>query len=83
MRFTPKKNRSLEERLTTASLEVESALEVFNVLADHLEGAADTASEVVEEAEAEVLRLRNVRDTAFRRQAEYHAKADKLRELFQ
>lgn len=72
---------SLEDRLSRADVSARSALDVFEQAAIDLETAAQAAQAVVDEAETEVVRLRLVRDDAFRRVALHQSKADKIREL--
>jgi hypothetical protein len=75
------KNVSLEDRLSRADISARSALDVFEQAAIDLETAAQAAQAVVDEAESEVMRLRMVRDDAFRRVALHQSKADKIRDL--
>jgi len=77
------RKKTLEGRLLVANTQAQGALDIFEVAAQRLEGAAEVAGEVVTEAEVEVMRLREVRDEAFRTKTANRAKADKIRELFQ
>ena len=72
---------TLEERLALAASQTEGALSIFEQAAAELDAAADTAHSVVVESENEVMRLRMVRDDAFRQKTHAAAKADPIREL--
>lgn len=75
--------RTLEGRLGVANTKAQGALDIFEAAAQQLDAVAEEAHEVVVDAETEVMRLREVRDSAFRQSADNKAKASKIRELFQ
>lgn len=74
---------TLEHRLASADADAMAALEVFEQAAEDLDNAAAAAAEVKKEAEAEVQRLTALRDSAYRTEVAYGAKATKIREFFQ
>jgi hypothetical protein len=76
-----KQEQGFEARLSSADIAARGALDVFEKAALDLEAAADAADAVVAEAEAEVVRLRSVRDLAYSQVAKHRAKADKIREF--
>jgi len=78
-----KQGRTLEGRLTVATVSAENALAVFDTVADQLEAAAEAAKEVGDAAEVERLAAQAVRDEADRKRVAYTAKASKLRDLLQ
>lgn len=76
-----RKKKTYEDRVSAADIRAVGALAAFEYAAEELEAAADAAGQVVLEAEAEVFRLREVRDSAYAQQAAHAARADKIREL--
>jgi len=77
------RKKSLEGRLNVAGTRAQGALDIFEAAAQELDAAAQEAHEVVVDAEVEVMRLREVRDSAYRQTVDNKAKASKIRELFQ
>lgn len=72
---------TFEERLAEVTYKTEGALSIFEQAANELDAAAETAEAVVQESELEVLRLRELRDSAFRQKTHAAAKASTIREL--
>lgn len=75
------RKKSFEARLDAASSAVTNALDAFERAATALDTAAEDAQAVVKEVETEVQRLTAVRDTAYRQQAVFASRADKIREF--
>ena len=75
------RKKTFEDRVNAADTRGRNALDVFEYAATELEAAASAAFAVVQEAEAAVVRLREVRDTAFARHAAHADRAAKIREL--
>ena len=78
-----RRNKSFEARVSAADIQARNALDVFEKTAAELEAAADKAYAVVVDAEDEVVRLREVRDSAFRQHAAHSERAARIRELVQ
>lgn len=78
-----KQTPTLAVRLAAADSDAMHALEVFEETAAALDAAAEAAGDVKQEAEAEVQRLTALRDSAYRTEVAYAAKANKIREFFQ
>jgi hypothetical protein len=76
-----RKNKSFEDRVSSADIRAKNALDTFEYVAEELEAAAAAAFGVVQEAENEVVRLREVRDSAFRHHAAHSERAARIREL--
>lgn len=76
-----RKQKSFEDRVSSADIRAKNALDVFEYVAEELEAAAAAAYNVVTEAEAEVVRVREVRDSAFRQHAAHSERAARIREL--
>ena len=75
------RKKSFEDRVSAADQQAASALDVFEKTANDLDAAAAEADAVVLEAEAEVERVRQVRDIAYQRAAAHASRAAKIREL--
>ena len=75
------RKKTFEDRVNAADTRGRNALDVFEYAATELEAAADAAFAVVQEAEAEVVRLREVRDEAYRQHATHAERAARVREL--
>lgn len=76
-----RKQKTFEDRVSAADIRAVNALDVFEAAAQELEAAADAAARVVVEVEDEVVRLRNVRDSAYAQQAAHEDRAEKIRAL--
>ena len=75
------KQKGFQSRLDKSRGMASQALRVFENTANTLDAAADEQQQVVEDIEAEVVRLTTLRDAAYRNQVANRATASKIKEL--